>query len=111
MKNYDVMIDGKNFFHQPVKSDIRTYDNIWKITKGEGDDYTNGCFLDYDYLKEHYKMIAIDLNDQQALDSDQKPIQPINYTTNLEEKATIFSIIKEAKETVLDFSQRTIKVF
>ena len=56
-------------------------------------------------------MIAIDLNDQQALDSDQKPIQPINYTTNLEEKATIFSIIKEAKETVLDFSQRTIKVF
>ena len=38
IKDYDVMIDGKNFSDQPVKSDMRTYDYIWKIATGQGDD-------------------------------------------------------------------------
>ena len=56
------MIDGKNFFDQPSKNDIRTYDNIRKILTRQGDDYTTGCLLDYCYFKEHYKMIGIDLS-------------------------------------------------
>ena len=56
------MIDGKNFFDQPSKNDIRTYDNIRKILIRQGDDYTTGCLLDYNYFKEHYKMIGIDLS-------------------------------------------------
>ena len=56
------MIDGKNFFDQPVKNDKVTYENIRKITIGQGDDYTTGCLLDYTYFKEYYKMIAIDLS-------------------------------------------------
>ena len=55
-------------------------------------------------------MIAIDLSKQQALDADPKAIQQINFTENLEQQATIFSIIEEAKETALDFSQGTVKV-
>ena len=55
------MINGKNFFDQPVKNDIRTYDNIRKITSGQGDDCATGCLLDYNYFKKHYEMIAIDL--------------------------------------------------
>ena len=47
------------------KNDLRTYDNIWKIATGQGDDYTTGCFLDYPYFKEYYKLVAIDLNEQQ----------------------------------------------
>ena len=57
-------------------------------------------------------MIAIDLSKQQALDADPRAIQQINFTANLDrvENTTIFFITEEAKETVLDISQRTVKV-
>ena len=80
----------KNFFVQPVKSDMRTYDNIRKIETGQGDDYITGCLLDYNYFNKHYKMIAIDLNKQQALDAEPKVIQQINFTGNLERDNDIF---------------------
>ena len=53
------MIDGKNFFDQPIKNDFKKCDNIKKITTGQGDDYTPGCLLDYGYFKKYYKLIAI----------------------------------------------------
>ena len=62
IKNYNVMINGENFFDQPVKDNKVTYENIRKIATGQGDDYTKGCFLDYPYFKDSYKMIAIDLS-------------------------------------------------
>ena len=67
--------------------------------------------LDYNYFKEYYKMIAIDLSKQQELDYDPKAIQRINFTGNLEQQASIFFIIEEAKLTVLNFLQGTAKVF
>ena len=70
IKEYNVMIDGKNFFDQPVKIDKLTYDNIRKIATGQGDDHTTVCLLDYTYFKKYYKMIAVDLSKQQALDGD-----------------------------------------
>ena len=54
------MIDGKNFFDQLLKNDLTTYDVIQKIATGQGDDYSNGCLLDYPYFKEYYKLSAID---------------------------------------------------
>ena len=59
--DYSLIIDGKNFFDQPVKNDKVTYENIRQISAGQGDDYTTGCVLDYIYIKKLYKMIAIDL--------------------------------------------------
>ena len=47
------MTDGKNFFDQPIKKDIKTYENIRKITTGQGGDYTTGCLLDYNYFIIH----------------------------------------------------------
>ena len=47
VKDYNVNIDDKNFFDQPVNNDIKTYENIRKIATGQGDDYTTGCLLDY----------------------------------------------------------------
>ena len=41
------MIEGRNLFDQPVKNNSILYDNIWKITTDQGDDYTNSCLLDY----------------------------------------------------------------
>ena len=62
MKDYIVMIDGRNFFDQRINSMNKTYENIRKIATGKGDDCTNGCLLDCPYFKENYKMIAIDLS-------------------------------------------------
>ena len=56
-----VIIDGRNFFDQPIKIDLKIYDNIRKIATGHGNDYTVGCLLDYSYFKTYYKLIAIDL--------------------------------------------------
>ena len=106
------MIDGKNFFDQSVKNNKVTYENIIKIATGQGDDYTDGCFLDYIYFKNYYKMIAIDLSKQQALDNDPRAIQQINFTANLDRAGNtrLYFILEEAKETFFDFSQVTVKV-
>ena len=113
IKDYNVMIDGKNVFDQPINSDLKTYENIRKIATGQGDDYTTGCLLDYSYFKDYYKMIAIDLSKQQVLDADPTAIQQINFTANLDSarNTTMFFIIEEAKETVLNFLQGTLKFF
>ena len=91
------MVDVKNFFDWPIKSDMRTYDNIRKIATGQGDDYTTGCLLDYNYFNNYYKMIATDLSKQQALDADLKAAQKTNFTGNLDlsESTTMFFIIEE----------------
>ena len=112
IKDYNDMIDGRNFFDQPIKNDLKTYDNIRRISTGQGDDYTTGYLLDYLYFKKHNNLIAIELSKQQTLDVDPKAIQPIDFTANLDraEGSTMFFIIEEAKKTVLDFSKGTVKV-
>ena len=68
--------------------------------------------LDYSYVKGHYKMIAIDLSKQHALDADPRAIQQINFTANLDRAGNtrFYFILEEAKETVFEFSQGTVKV-
>ena len=106
------MIDGKNFFDQPVKNKRVTYENIGNNATGKGDDYTTDCLLDYIYFKNVYKMIVVDLSKQKALDADPKAIQQINFTTNLDRAGNtrFYFILEEAKETVFEFSQGTVKV-
>ena len=89
------MIDGKNFFDWPIKDNKATNENIRKITIGQGDDYTTGCLLDYIYFKNHYKMIAVDLSKQQALDADPKAIQQINFTAKLDRDGNSISFLKK----------------
>ena len=111
-KYYNIVINGENFFDQPIKDNKITYDNIRKIATGQEDDYTTGCLLDYPYFKDTYKMIAVDLSKQQALDADPRAIQQINFTANLDRAGNtrVYFILEEAKETILDFSQGTVKV-
>ena len=106
------MIDGKNFFDQPINNMIKTYENIRKTTIDQGDDYTTDCLLDYTYFQKYYKMIAVDLRKQQALDADCFTIQQIDFTGNLDRanNTRIYFILKEAKETVFEFSRGTVKV-
>ena len=106
------MIDGRNFFDQPINSMSKTYENIRKIATGNGNDYTTGCLLDYPCFKENYKMIAIDISRKDEVDADPRAIQKINFTANLDRagNTTIFFNIEEAKETIFEFSQGTVKV-
>ena len=102
IKDYNAMIDGKNFFDLPLKNNKVTYENIRKIATGQGDDYTTGCLLDYIYFKNYCKMIAVNLSKQQVPDADPKAIQQINFTANLDRAGNtrIYFILEEAKETV-----------
>ena len=106
------MVRGKNFFDQPINNMIKIYENIRKITIGQGDDYTTGCLSDYTYFKIYYKMIAVDLSKQQPLHVDPKAIQQINFTANLDRDGNtrFYFILEKAKETVFEFSQGTVKV-
>ena len=106
------MINGENFFDQPIKNNKITYDNIRKIATGQRDDYTTGCLLDSPYFADTYKMIAVDLSNQQVLDADPRAIQQINFTANLDRAGNtrVYFILEEAKETILDVSQGTVKV-
>ena len=106
------MINAENFFNQPIKNNKVTYENIKKIATGQGDDDTIGCLLDYSYFKDIYKMIAVDLSKEQALDADPRAIQQMNFTANLDEtrNTRIYFILEEAKETILNFAQGTVKV-
>ena len=95
---------GKTF----LISQLRTYDSIRKIATGQRDDYTTCILPDYNCFKGFYKMVAIALSKQQVLDADPKPTQQINFSGNLakdgNEDTTMFFIIEEAKDIVLDFS-------
>ena len=112
IKDYNIMINGENFLDQPIKNNKVTYDNIRKIATGYGDDYTTGCLLDYPYFTDTYKMIAVDLSKQQASYADPRAIQQINFTANLDRAGNtrVYFILEEAKETILNFSQGTVKV-
>ena len=79
------------------------FDNICKTATGQGDDYTNGCLLDYSYFKEHYKMI---LSKQQALYAGPKAMQQIKFTGNLDQEGTFFFIIEEVKEVFWIFHKK-----
>ena len=107
------MINGRNFLDQPVKFDLRTYKKKFNFPTDLGDYYTTGCFLNYCFFKKYYKIIAIDLNKQKALDTSQKEIQQTDFTGDLDHTGnTVMSfIIKAAKETVLDNSQGIMRIF
>ena len=77
--NYNVLTDGRNFYDQPINDLIKQCDKIRKTAKGQGDDYTAGCLLDYQYFKDHYNLIAIDLSKQKESDADLRAIQQIEF--------------------------------
>ena len=112
IEDYNVLIDVQNVFDLPVKSNMRTYDNIWKIAIGQGYDYTTGCSLDYPYFKEHYKMLVIYFGKQHVLDTNPKTIQETSFTGSIlrAESETISFITKKVKETTVYFLQRTVRV-
>ena len=105
IKDYNVLIDGNVFFELPIKNIEETYEKITQTTEHSGY-YTKGNLLDYEYFKEHYKLIAIDLSKQIELENKDIKRQ-INFIRNLDrdDGAVMFFIIEKSEETILEFSQ------
>ena len=74
IENYNIEIDGRNFYDQSINDSIKQYDEVRKISTGQDDDYTTGCLLDFAYFEKNYKLIAADLSQQKALDADSRAI-------------------------------------
>ena len=73
------MIDGRNFYDQPINDLIKQYDEVRKVSTVLGDDYTTGYLLHYAYFKDKYRLIAVDLSKKKALDADSRVIQQIVF--------------------------------
>ena len=84
--NYNFEFNGRNFYNQPINDLIKQYDEVRKVSTGQGDDYTTGCLLDFAYFEKNYRLIAVDLSKQKALDADSRAIQQIIFTSKI--KAT-----------------------
>ena len=80
IENYNIKIDEKNFDDQPINDSIKRYDQLRKVSIGQGDDYTTGCLLGFSYFQKSYKLIDVDLSKQKALDVDPRAIQQIIFT-------------------------------
>ena len=78
IKNYNVIINGKNFYDEAIDSNIKRYEEIRKLTTGQGEDYTTEFLLEYDYIESHYRLVAVDLSRQKESDVDPKAIQQID---------------------------------
>ena len=113
--NYNIEIDGRNFYDQPINDSVKQYDEVRKISTGQGDDYTTGCLLDYYFFEKNYRLPADDLSKQKALEADSRAIQKIIFTGTIKEavantRVVIFYILEKLKETILEFSKGTTKV-
>ena len=120
IKNYNVTIDRKNYYDQPIDSNIKRYGKIRKLTTGEAGDYTAGCLLDYQYIKNHYILISVDLSRQKEIDANPKPLQQIELVgldddgnatdAGNHQSMLVLTILEKIKETRLKFSQGSVIV-
>ena len=108
--NYNIEIDGRKFYDQPINDSIKQYDEVRKISTRKGNDYTTGCLLDFAYFEKNYRIIAADLSKQKALDADSRAIQQIIFTGHTDAQIRVYYILDQSKETILEFLKGTTKV-
>ena len=111
LNKYNVVIDGRNFYDNPVESDIEKYRELKKEMIGKGEDYTTGSLLDYNYFIKHYKLVAVDLSKQKELDANPRAIQQIEFKYMLGTNSTIYWVLEKYKETILEFYKGTFRVY
>ena len=111
LSKYNVIIDGRNFYDNPIGSDIEKYRELKKVMIGKGEDYTTGSVLDYNYFKKHYKLVVVDLSKQKELDAEPRAIQQIEFKYMLGTNSTNYWVLEKSKETILEFYKGTVKVY
>ena len=86
------------------------YDEIRKTATGQGDDYITVCLLDYQYFKDHYQLIAVDLSKQKELDVDLRAVQQIEFYGMLKTNSQVSTVLEKSKVMMLEFYIGTAKV-
>ena len=106
INDFNILIDGKNFFDLSVKNEEETYEKI--IEMSNNNNFTTGNLLDFTYFKKNYKLIAIDLSKQIKL----KDTHQINFIGKLSKRngATMFFILEKSEETTFNFSQSSAAI-
>ena len=103
LEKYNVIIDGRNLYDNPIE--------LKKVMIGKGEDYTTGSLLDFNYFDKHYKLVAVDLSKQKELDADPRAIQQIEFRYMLGTDSTIYWVLEKSKETILEFYKGTVKAY
>ena len=111
LENCNVIIDRRNFYDNPIKSNIEKYRELKKVMTGKGEDYTTGSLLDFNYFDKDYKLVAVDLSKQKELDADPRAIQQIEFKYMLGTNSTIYWVLEKSKGTILEFYKGTVKVY
>ena len=111
LKEYNVIIDGRNFYYNPIENNIEKYRELKKVMIGKGEDYTTGSLLDFNYFDKHYKLIAVDLSKQKELDADPRANQHIEFKYMIGTSSIIYWVLQKSKETILEFYKGTVKVY
>ena len=101
LNKYNVIIDGRNFYDNPIESDIEKHRELKKVMTGKGEDYTTGSLLVFNYFNKYYKLVAVDLSKQKELDADPRAIQQIEFKYTLGKNSTIYWVLEKSKETIL----------
>ena len=110
IENYNIKINGRNFYDQSINDSIKQCDEVTKVSTGQGDNYTTGCLIDFAYFEKNYRSIAADVSKQKALDANPRAIQQIVFTGKGSESLIIYYIIEQSKETILQLSKGTTNV-
>ena len=103
LEKYNVIIDGRNFYDNPIESDIEKYRELKKVMVEKGEDNTTGSLFDFNYFDKHYKLVAVD--------ADPRSIQQIEFKYMLGTNSTIYWVLEKSKETILEFYKGTVKVY
>ena len=111
LEKYNVIIDGRKFYDNPIESDIEKYRELTKVMIGKGEDNTTGSLFDFNYFNKHYKLVAVDLSKQKELDAHPRAIQQIEFKYMLGTNSIIYWVLEKYKETILDFYKGTVKVY
>ena len=109
--NYNILIDGRNFYDQPINDQIKKYDEIRKIATGKGDDYTTGCLLYYQYFKDHYQLIAVDLSKQKELDADPRAVQQIEFYAKLGTDSQVCIVLEKSIRILQRNSKSVVRTY
>ena len=107
VSTYNALIDRRKFYYQPITDLVKQYEEIRKTATGQGDDYTTGFLLDYQYLKDHYNLIAVDLSKQKELDADSRAVQQIKFYGMLKTNSQVYTVLEKSKEKMLEFYKGT----
>ena len=111
LEKYNVIIDGRNFYDNPIESDIEKYRELKTVMIGKGEDYTTGSLFDFNYFDKQYKLVEVDLPKQKELDAYPRAIEQIEFKYMSGTNSTIYWVLEKSKETILELYKGTVKVY